>query len=764
MRSSRRKWQILLVTLALVGAASLALAQGNSLAAQVRNLNNEILKLHGQFLIASPNEQALIHSRAFAVSQQRAAALAALIEQNASEALRLAFPPDVIAILAQAFPQASGQLEAHGAWTGTLDYVVIDDATMTVSRSVLRLRVGEETLEIHFSGPEPAGLKCGVILRVTGVRAGSRVAAAQGSVVGSSVDATACSSLGNQSAAVIMFTFPGIPQPSILPSEMSSFFFDTNPAVHSLNGFWREVSYNKAWVTGDVFGWYVLDQVYPCGDLNAIRDAAIRAADPQVDFRKYNRIFLVFPNTQPDVCGWGGAGSLSCLSLRSKDGRFTASVSWLHAKWESGGNSYYMSDRESAVGKAAHEGGHNLTLHHADSRDFGPDALGPLGVQGTLSAYGDVFSNMGNDRRGGHYSSKHKLHLGWLSTANPVNIQQVESGGDFWLEPIETNPSGLHALKVRRGTVNDDAFIWVEYRQPIGYDIKLSSLVGPQVFGGALIHYVDSYTGSAYTHLLDFTPGSDTRDFWDFFDPALVNSTWTDPYSNVSITAGTAIPSGLSVTVAYGPLSCVYRLPTVTISPSNPSALPGQTVNYTVSVKNNDSAGCAAGVFTLDSTDPAGWPTGFSSNPLTVSPSQTGTAAMTKTVPGDAAPATYPVNAIATRGSYSGSGAANCTVMAPLTVTVSVPSSSYTLGSTVPITAAVQSGTSPVSGAAVVFTMTEPNGSTSTKKATTDANGTAVWNYMLNPRDPTGTYSVTAKATYGGQTVTSAATTFNVAQ
>lgn len=743
MKPGGRKWQILLVVLMLLGSASLALAQGNSLAAQVRSLNNEILKLHGQLLVASPNEQALIHSRAFAVSQQRAAALAALIEQNASEALKLAFPSDVIATLAEAFPQAAGQLEAHGVWTGTLDYVVIDDATMTVSRSVRRLRVGQETLEIHFSGPEPAGLKCGVILRVTGVRAGNRVAAAQGSVVGSSVAAMACSTQGNQSAAVIMFTFPGIPQPNILPSSMASFFFDTNPAVRSVNGFWREASYDKAWATGDVFGWYVLDRVYTCNEYYAMRDAAIKAADAQANFQNYNRIFLVFPD--PGNCGFAGLGSLGCYNLSSNDGGFTASVAWLLAN--------YMSSRDSAVKLATHEGGHNLTLHHASSRDFGSEALGPLGTEGSLSEYGDVFNTMGYWNLG-HYSAKHKLQLGWFSASNPLNIQQVESGGAFLLEPIETNPYGLHALKVRRSAGNEP-FIWVEYRQPIGiYDSTLSS----QVFGGALIHYVDSYTGSGYTHLLDFTPGTSS-----FSDAALVNSTWTDPYSNVSITAGSATSSALSVTVAYGPVSCVYSAPTVTLSPSNPSALPGQTVNYTVSVKNNDSAGCMGGVFTLSSTQP-GWPATFGTNPLPVNPGQTVSTGMSLTVPGDATPATYPVNAIATKGTYSGTGTANCTVMAKLTVTVSIPNASYKLGSTVPITAAVQSGTSPVSGAAVVFTLRAPTGSTSTKKAITGASGTAVWNYKLNRRDPTGTYTVTAKATYSGQTATSDPKTFEVTQ
>ena len=55
-----------------------------------------------------------------------------------------------------------------------------------------------------------------------------------------------------------------------------------------------------------------------------------------------------------------------------------------------------MANRGNGVKLTSHEFGHNLTMNHARTRDFGADALGPLGSAGTLVEYGDLFSTMGS--------------------------------------------------------------------------------------------------------------------------------------------------------------------------------------------------------------------------------------------------------------------------------------------------------------------------------------------------------------------------------
>jgi hypothetical protein len=329
----------------------------------------------------------------------------------------------------------------------------------------------------------------------------------------------------------------------------------------------------------------------------------------------------------------------------------------------------------------------------------------------------------------------------------------VESNSSYTLQPLETNPAGLQALKIRRGTGNN-AWLWVEFRQPIGsYD----STLGSQVFGGALIHYEDSTTGT-HTHLLDFTPETTS---WN--DPALLaGKSWSDPYSNVSISVQSASASGLGVMVNYGPVPCVAANPSVSISPSNPSAQAGSNVGYTVTVTNNDSSGCSAGAFQMSSSLPAGWATSFGSSSLLINPGQSLSTSMTKSVPAGTPVGTYSVNATASQSTFSGSGGASVTVVQPPSVTVSVGQASYAPRSNVTMTATVTSGGNAAAGASVTFTLTKPNGATATKVVTAGSNGVAVWKYKLNPKDPNGSYSVRATATYNGLSSISNTASFTV--
>jgi hypothetical protein len=445
----------------------------------------------------------------------------------------------------------------------------------------------------------------------------------------------------------------------------------------------------------------------------------------------------VFPN--PGNCGWAGLGTLGCGTLSSGDGNFTASTSWLLAS--------YMNSRDNGVKLSTHEGGHNLSLHHASSRDFGTEALGPVGAAGTLSEYGDTHSTMGSWNLG-HYGAPHKASLGWLTGSNIVT---TETNGSHTILPFEVTSSNLQALKVRRGTGNN-AWLWLEYRQPTGqYDSTLNS----QIFTGALIHYEDSTTGT-HTHLLDFTP--ETSSFGD----AALTSTFTDPYSNLSLTITSASSSGLAVTVNYGPIPCVRANPTVVISPANPSVNAGNNVAYTVTVTNNDNSGCTSSTFDMSSNDPLGWVTGFSASALTLNPAQSGSVTMTKSVPAGSTPGSFPVFATATEVNHSAvTASANCTVTIPpptINLTLTAAPNAVKVRSIVTIQSVVTRETdgTPVAGATVTFTLTRPKGK-QTYTATTNASGVATWNYKTQQK---GAHSVMAAGSANGSTDTAGPATF----
>ncbi|MBI3933646.1 MAG: hypothetical protein HY316_03075 [Acidobacteria bacterium] len=475
------------VLVALAFLASPALAQES---ARVGELNERLSQILAQLPGATSEQAVGLRNQAAGVIAQCAEALSALIAQNPREALTLAFSQQVLAQLGSSFPESAALLESRGIWQGELEYLIEDDESMTTSRSHLRLRVAQQVLQLHLAGPEPPGLKSGDQLQVQGVRAGNLVAVETASLVAAS-EAAVCSTLGEQPVITILvnlqsFTLaPAISTDLVKGILLGNAFAPTSQSVPdwSVDNFWRENSDGKTWVNSAlpaVVGPYTLSGDFNSGgncDSDGMRTAAINAADPSVNFQNYSRVMIVFPPN--NACTFAGLGTLGCTTNNSPgDGNFTASVAW--------NRSDQMPTRSSGVQLLTHEGGHNLTLHHASSRDFGAETLGPVGAAGTLVEYGDWFSTMGAWNFG-LYSAQHAVEqLNWL-TLN-TNYQVVESSGVYAIQNYERRPAALKALKIRRGTGND-AWLWVEYRQNTGiYDSQLSS----QVWTGVLIHYKDS--------------------------------------------------------------------------------------------------------------------------------------------------------------------------------------------------------------------------------------------------------------------------------
>ena len=729
----------------LLSAASLLHAQGQSEEARLRFLNTQVLQLYGQLQAADASQGASLRNNARSILEERFGVLQSLIQQDPKQALELAFDENLLQALANAFPQSAGNLESRGVWEAPIEYVILDDATLTRHRVDISMQSGQENLMIHFPEHEPSGMQCGDILRVEGVKAGEQVAAADGSVSGS-VASAGCSTLGDQKTVVILIEFPDDPlvdgdQSVHLPSTVTqpivnNIFFA--PTGRSVDGYWRETSYGAASASGIVVGPFTLDRKYTCDEYYAMRQAAINAADAAVNFSGYTRLMLVFPN--PGSCGWAGLGTLGCGTLSSADGSFSYSTSWLLAN--------YMGAIDNGVKLSTHEGGHNLSLHHASTRAFTnsvtglPETIGPVGTAGTLNEYGDLFNTMGSWNFG-HYNAPHKVRLGWLNvgTGSTNSVRQVESNGTFSIQPFENLP-GLAALKVRRGTGNN-AWLWLEYRRPIGlYDSAINS----QVHNGALVHYEDSTTGT-HSHLLDMTPGSASG----FNDPAKLLGTFIDSYSNVSFNVDSATSTALGVTVSYGPVPCVRANPTISISPSSQSGQAGASLNYTVNVTNNDSTGCDTDLdFSLSSALPSGWPLAtFALGTLTISPGTSLSTTMTRPIPSAASPASYQINSIATRSSNSASATATANVIVAPITSVVTDKSTYAKRSTVKMTATVTAGGSPAPSASVLFTLIKPKGTT-TKTIIANTSGIAIWSYKLSGKDPAGTYRVKAKSTYSG--------------
>ncbi|TLY21393.1 MAG: hypothetical protein E6K68_06310, partial [Nitrospirae bacterium] len=233
----------------------------------------------------------------------------------------------------------------------------------------------------------------------------------------------------------------------------------------------------------------------------------------------------------------------------------------------------------------------------------------------------------------------------------------------------------------------------------------------------------------------------------------------TDGFYTVSVTATNsaqtsyAVSASMTVSVSSG-LSCVQANPTVALSPSGTQSVsPGTTVPYTVTVTNKDNSGCAASIFSLKATVPAGWTGAFGVSSLTLSPGAASSTTLTVTSPASAASGSYTIGATATNSanaSFVGSASVTESLVASLTLQVGSDQASYSPPAGANLTATVTVGSTPAAGATVTFIVTKPDQSVITVTTAMGANGLAVFNFRLKPKDPSGLWQVQAVATVNG--------------
>ena len=534
-------------------------------ASQIKSFNQDLIVL-------STASGEVVKARIKQVTQARLAALSELIPVDPGAALQLALPDAVLERLRSVMRDDSGALlESRGEWTGSVTVMIEDDFAHGASRTHTSLSTGGHALKIHFAGVTP-NLQSGAVLRAKGLRIGDMLAVSESKVASSSATSLGCSMIGPQKIAVLLVNFAS----SQIPATIDAAYVKgiISGAGHSLDGYWREASGGLVSASGDVYGPFNLGVDFPSGKYDEVRDAAIYAASSSVTFQNYSHIIIVMPPGFP----WGnsiGLGSVGCYDLNfPSTGSFQAGVSWLRSD--------YLIPNDFGVCLAAHENGHNLGLNHASTESYGSIPLGAIGTVPVHDEYGDRFSLMGRCNTFnsitplGHYAAQQKVSLGWLG---PQNYQNVTSSGTFTLKPFESGLSGMQALRVQRGAGND-VWLWLEYRQPVGYDATFGIAgISTRVYSGAVIHYEDPTVYSGYTRLLNFT--ADTVS--DFSQPALAaGSTWSDPYSPLTIRVNSATAAGLNVSINYDapcasltPLSRSYNSAAAVVSDSVSVTAPG---------------------------------------------------------------------------------------------------------------------------------------------------------------------------------------------
>lgn len=353
---------------------------------------------------------------------------------------------------------------------------------------------------------------------------------------------------------------------SVSPTQETAndLVFTTASDYYKENSFQREADFN-----GQTFDWVTIDLDRTCNFSLTEYYAMykVKEVDPTIDFRNVDH-FIVFA---PYSCGWGGIATVGTVYTNTPDGytyMSKASVTTYSSEFT------YVT---------THEIGHSLGLLHANFyANCSNDYTGCTSIE-----YGDVYAVLGDhfapvsDEPGGHLAAPMKDAKVWYNDTQ--RIESITEPGTYRVEilPTETTDEGVHALKVQR---KPGDFVYVEYRQPIGFDADLKY---DSIFAGALIHagWTASYLYDATTP--PFTNGDVTLP---------VGKTFQVPEADIFITTVEATDDHLTVDVVVN-----GDPPALTLSVDEPTA--GSTVDGTVTIAASQNyAFYSPLTFTLDDT------------------------------------------------------------------------------------------------------------------------------------------------------------------
>ena len=372
----------------------MTVAQDTDPAAQVRSLNDTVLKHHEIAAHAAGNLAGIRNLAAIDI-QRREAALAALIAKDPGTALKMAFSPDLLDSMRVSFPDSAAHFETQRTWTGNLQTSVEDDLDLKTATTTNRLITGGRSLNVYLTGTQSQPISGQ--FEIEGVQVLGNLAARTlkpAAVTATTPSgATGSGTTGPQSVVTILVNLPNYKLPANVTADfMKGVLYGNANAVGqntpdwNVDDFWQQNSDGQAsapFASGQVVGPYTLTSNFNTSSTAAafcdyldMEQAAIKAADSAVNFLNFNRVVIVMPNN--GVCTWSGISSVGYWSATSADGAFNSSFHWLRADT--------MTNRATGVQLVGHELGHGFGLNHARTRAYpGPpaQALAPS----TLRAY-----------------------------------------------------------------------------------------------------------------------------------------------------------------------------------------------------------------------------------------------------------------------------------------------------------------------------------------------------------------------------------------
>ncbi len=198
------------------------------------------------------------------LAETRYEKLSELIENDTAEVLRVALPD---AVLSKIPEKLRDNFEKREEISGELEVVAACEENG--GRILYYLNTEEGRVSLYFAKQPENELLTGAKVRVKGVSVGGSLAIDENVMQSDSKDfeitapAVLPNTLGEQKLLVLLVNFQNnISQPFTVEQTNNLIFNTANAA--SVTNYYREVSFQRAWINGDVRGWFTLNMSDGC--------------------------------------------------------------------------------------------------------------------------------------------------------------------------------------------------------------------------------------------------------------------------------------------------------------------------------------------------------------------------------------------------------------------------------------------------------------------------------------------------------------------